>query len=174
MNELKTKIYCFDSSIFITLNRVNNILPVPDIWIELDNLLKKGRLISHIYVYNEFNPNSQKPDFLGKWVKDRKKYFMAETEAQFNHIRLILAKFSRLIDPNKEKNQADPWIIALAMEKNEENSLFGSNNEYIVVSRESPRSSIKIPAVCEAFDVPHMSLDEFLEDNGWRLGIIRF
>ena len=134
MNESKTKIYCFDSSIFITLNRVNNILPVPDIWKELDHLLKNGRLISHIYVYNEFNPDCEKPDFLGKWVKSRKKYFIGVTEDQINHVRQILSEFHQLINPDTEKNQADPWIIALAMEKNEENSLFGSNNEYIVVS----------------------------------------
>ncbi|MBU0713692.1 DUF4411 family protein [bacterium] len=168
MNEPKEKVYCFDSSIFIGLNRIHGFIPMPDIWEELDHLFLSGRLISHIFVYNEFNP-----DFLGKWAKDREKYFMNITENQFVTVSQILARFDKLIDPNKEKNQADPWIIALAMEKNQENSLFGQNKEYYVVSRESPRSAIKIPAVCDAFTVPHMTLDEFLEDNGWRLGIIK-
>jgi len=120
MNESKEKIYCFDSSIFIALNRINNYIPIPDVWKELDILFQSGLLISHIYVYNEFNP-----DFLGKWVKNRKKYFIGETKNQINNVRQILAKFSGLIDPGMEKNQADPWIITLALEKNEEVSLFG-------------------------------------------------
>lgn len=173
MSESKTRVYCFDSSIFITINRINNIFPVPDIWNELDTLFKNGRLISHIYVYNEFQPGSQKSDFLGKWVKERKKYFIHESETQIKFVRQILGRFNRLIDPNKERNQADPWIIALAMEKNKENSLFGSNKDYTVVSRENTRSSVKIPAVCKAFNVPHLTMEQFLGENGWRLGFIK-
>jgi hypothetical protein len=42
----------------------------------------------------------------------------------------IIRKFPGLIDPEKEKNQADPWIIALAIEKNEDNTIFDQNKEY--------------------------------------------
>jgi deoxycytidine triphosphate deaminase len=85
----------------------------------------------------------------------------------------IIRKFPGLIDPEKEKNQADPWIIALAIEKNEDNTIFDQNKEYCIVSREKIKSSTKIPAVCRAFDVPHLSFEEFLDDNGWRFGIIK-
>lgn len=173
MSESKTRIYCFDSSIFIAVNRVHSYIPVPDVWEKLDTLFNNGRLISHIYVYNEFHTNSRNPDFLAKWVKNRKRYFVRETEKQFNYIRQILAKFERFINPESEKNEADPWVVALAMEKNAENSLFRYNNEYAVVCRENPRSAIKIPAVCKAFTVPHLTMEEFLEDNGWRLGFIK-
>ncbi len=173
MNSEKEKIYCFDASVFIALNRVNLYIPIPDIWNELDKLFLSGRLISHEYVYDEFNPGSKNPDFLAKWIKDRKRYFVGTTEKQFQLVERILGRFDRLIDPEKEKNQADPWIIALAIEKNQEVTLFGQNKEYYVISREKIRSSTKIPAVCRAFDVPHLSFEEFLDDNGWRFRIIK-
>lgn len=37
----------------------------------------------------------------------------------------------------------------------------------------APPPKIKIPAVCKAFTVPHLTMEEFLEDNGWRLGFIK-
>lgn len=173
MNESKTKIYCFDSSVFIAINRVNTYFPIPDVWEEVDKLFQTGRLISHIYVYNEFHPDCQKPDFLGKWIKSRKRYFIQETEKQIYFVRQLLEKYERFIDPGKEKNEADPWVIALVMEKNEENSLFRQSKEYIVVSRENTRSAIKIPAVCKTFSVPHLTWEEFLADNNWRLRFIK-
>ncbi len=173
MNDITGKIYCIDSSVFISLNRINQIIPIPDIWIEFDKLFRSGRLLSHEFVYEEFNPESKNPDFLAKWMKDKKEYFVGTTEKQFQLVEKILERFEGLINPDKEKNEADPWIIALAIEKNEEVTLFGQNIEYYVVSREKIKSSTKIPAACRAFNVPHMSFEEFLEDNGWRLGIIK-
>lgn len=167
-NELE-KIYCFDSSIFITLNRISNFIPIPDIWSELENLFDSDRLISHIYVYEEL----EKPDFLGKWIKEKKKYFFRITEKQIQLTRRILGKFPDLIDYKREKNQADPWLIALAIEKNEEISLFGGNKIFHVVSGEKYSSTKRIPAACREFKVPHKSFEEFLQDNGWRIGLIK-
>ncbi|MFA4906999.1 MAG: DUF4411 family protein [archaeon] len=173
MNNDLEKIYCFDASIFIALNRINNFFPVPDIWDELEHLFNSDRLISHIYVYEEFKPEREKPDFLAKWIKNKKKYFYGITEKQIQLTRRILEKFPDLIDYKREKNQADPWLIALAIEKNEEISLFGGNKVFYVISGEKHSSTKRIPAACREFNVTHMSFEEFAQDNGWRIGLIK-
>ena len=173
MNNIQAKIYCFDASIFITLNRINNFISIPDIWDELEQMFISDRLISHRYVYEEFNPERKKPDFIAKWIKDKKQYFYDITPRQIQLTRNILQKFPDLIDYKREKNQADPWLIALAIEKNEEIPLFGKNKKYYVVSGEKDLSNKKIPATCREFNVPHMSFKEFMQDNGWRIGLIK-
>lgn len=173
MSSNQDKIYCFDSSIFISLNRIHNYVPIPDVWDELEKLFKAGRLISHEFVYDEFNPERKNPDFLAKWIKDKKGYFFGITDKQVELTAKILEKFPSLIDSENEKDQADPWIVALAIEKMEEITLFGQNTLVYVISQEKISSPKRIPTVCKEFKVPHMNLDAFIKDNGWRLGLIK-
>ena len=95
------------------------------------------------------------------------------TDKQFENIEKILRQFPDFIDPKLEKNQADPWVIALAMEKSEEQNLFGKNTLIYVVSQEKISSTKKILAVCRAFKIEHLNLEAFLKDNGMRFGIIK-
>jgi len=118
MSDGKEKIYCFDTSVFASLNRIHNIIPIPDFWELLEKLFKDGKIISHEYVFDEILPG----DFIGKWIQDKKEYFIELSDKQFENVEKILNQFPEFIDPQKEKNQADPWVIALAIEKSE--SLF--------------------------------------------------
>ncbi|MGA2298963.1 MAG: DUF4411 family protein [FCB group bacterium] len=169
MSDSQNKIFCFDTSVFISLNRIHNIIPIPDFWDMLDDLFKNGKIISHEYVFDEIKPG----DFIGKWIQDKHQYFIGLSDKQFQNVEKILKMFPDFIDTEKEKNQADPWIIALAMEKSEEDNLFGHNSLIYVVSQEKISSTKKIPAVCRAFNIEHFDLEAFLNDNGMRFGIIK-
>lgn len=169
MSDGKEKIYCFDTSIFTSLNRIHNIIPIPDFWELLEKLFKDGKIISHEYVFDEIKPG----DFIGKWVQDKKQYFIGLSDKQFDNVQKILKQFPDFIDPKLEKNQADPWVIALAMEKAEEQDLFKKNTMIYVVSQEKISSTKRIPAVCRAFKIEHFNLEAFLKDNGMRFGIIK-
>jgi len=169
MSDGKEKIYCFDTSVFTSLNRIHNIIPIPDFWELLEKLFKDGKIISHEYVFDEIKPG----DFIGKWVQNKQQYFIGLSDKQFENIKKILKQFPDFIDPQKEKNQADPWVIALAMEKAEEQNLFGKNILIYVVSQEKISSTKRIPAVCKAFKIEPLNLEAFLKDNGMRFGIIK-
>jgi len=169
MSDDKEKIYCFDTSVFISLNRIHNIVPIPDFWEFLEKFFKDGKIVSHEYVFDELTPG----DFVGKWIQNKQQYFIGLTDKQFENVEKILKQFPDFIDTQKEKNQADPWVIALAMEKAEEENLFGKNSLIYVVSQEKISSSKKIPAVCRAFKIEHFNLEAFLKDNGMRFGIIK-
>lgn len=166
------KIYCFDSSSFIVLNRAHTVIPVHDLWSELDNLFKSGHLISHEVVYEELNPETKNPDFLGKWVRTKQMYFSKTTEKQIELVSQIVKIFPDIIDYDKEKEEADPWVIALAIEKMEGITLF-EKNHVTVVTQEKVSSPKKIPAVCKHFKVPHMNLEDFFNDKGWKFGLIK-
>jgi hypothetical protein len=170
MSETSTKVYCIDSSAFITLNRVYAMGFLPeDIWKLMQDLFDRERIVSHEFVYAEICPKTSKPDFLAKWIKKNSSHFFPVTVRQTQLVTDILAKFSSLINSAKEINEADPWIIALAIEKRESSDLFGRYANLTVVSSENEKSAVKIPAACKEFSIPHLGLKGFFSDNGWKI-----
>lgn len=170
MPDETSKIYCVDSSVFITLNRVYSFGLMPDtLWDSLDDLFAASRIISHAFVFTEICPKTTKPDFLSQWIKNKEKYFYPVTVRQTQLVEQILAKFPEIINHIKEIDEADPWIVSLAIEKRESTDLFENYSTLTIVSNESVKSGTKIPAVCKEFNVPHMNLKEFFIDNGWKI-----
>lgn len=165
--ESKKYLYCFDSSAFMALNRTSNdVYEIPiAVWEQLEEMMKDGKIISHELVFNEIDSKSKKPDFLARWVRDKKEYFLETTSSQISIVQDIIIKFPRLIDYRCEREQADPWLIALAIEKSKEQTLF-QETVPIVVSQESSNSDSKIPAVCKNFGIQHRSLREFFDEIG--------
>ncbi len=118
-------------------------------------------------VYDEIVPDSGAKDEIGKLIAKHKSSFHSITNRQGQLALEILTLFPKLIDVRAKKDQADPWIISLVIEKMEEENLFGKDSEFVVVSAESEKSDSKIPAVCKHFKVRHMNLFQFFEANGW-------
>ncbi|MBN3035665.1 MAG: DUF4411 family protein, partial [Bacteroidales bacterium] len=141
------KIYCIDTSVFLHLHLIHKMIPIDSVWIELDKLFASGKILSHEYVFDKFFSESSKRDFIQKWIEDKKKYFLSITDRQFELVNVILKEIPDLIDPEKEKNEADPWLIALAIELKEDPSLF-AEKEIVVVSQEKMTSPKRIPAAC--------------------------
>jgi len=170
-NDLKETIFCFDSSALITLHNYYWIDILDDILEELETLFSNGRIVSHILVFNELTTKAKKPDDLSRWISNKHQYFKKMTGVQAQYVASIIKEFPRLIDPNAEKDQADPWLIAQILEDRSQPQLgfFRSNREFIVVSQEGERSPHKIPAVCKRYDIQHLNLKEFFKFNGWTL-----
>lgn len=163
----ENNIYFIDSSALITVNRYYPSKVFPDLWKYIEELLKRKRMFSHEMVFDEIVSTSGPKDEIGKLIAKHKSSFCPITNKQGQLALKILSNFPRLIDPRAKKDEADPWIIALVIEKMEEVSLFGKDSDFVVVSAESEKSDTKIPAVCKYFKVRHMNLFQFFEDNGW-------
>jgi hypothetical protein len=165
-------IYYIDSSALITINRFYPSVVFPDLWEQLDDLFKHKVVFSHDMVYDEIVPKtSGAKDEIGKLISKYKSSFLPITNRQGQLALQILANFPRLIDARAKKDEADPWIIALVIEKMEKENLFGKDSEFVVVSAESEKSDTKIPAVCKHFKVRHMNLFQFFEDNEWEFSM---
>ena len=109
-------------------------------------------------------------DELKEWVKDknRRRMFINPDGKQVKMVQEILKKYSFLAKANKpEEFNADPWLIVLAIIKNEEGSrrLFGNN--YIIVTEESPRKTNRIPWVCKKIGIECTNLIGLIQREGW-------
>ncbi|MDH4129556.1 MAG: DUF4411 family protein [Spirochaetota bacterium] len=157
MNNLSIKTYCIDTSAIIDPWR-NRFPPdiFPSIWQEIDNLIINNQLKAPREVYNELE---NQDDEILEWAKNHKNnLFIDLDEYEQSLVIDILNKFPKLIDYNKTKPDADPFIIALAKSKG-----------YTVVTMERPGSFEypKIPFVCKDYNVRCINILEFIRELGW-------
>lgn len=155
----------------ITIQRYYPKSVIPDLWTKLDGLFSEDRVFSHEMVFNEIVPVSGAKDDLAKLLSKYRAAFHPISNRQGQLALQILSTFPRLIDPQSKKDQADPWVVALVLEKMKSEGLFGNDSKYVVVSAESEKSTTKIPAVCKHFSVRHLNLFEFFKDNGWQFSV---
>lgn len=161
-------IYCVDTSSWIELKERYPPRTFLNLWNKLDTLVKSSRVISPQEVYGELD---KKDDEVLKWVKQRKQMFVnLNDEEQIALVFDIEAKFPKLVDPQKETPEADPFVIALAVLETKNRILFG--DECIVVSEEKPggggiSGKPKIPDVCYSYGVRHFSILDLIQNEGW-------
>ena len=161
----KERIYIFDSSVFIDLNRINeHTFEIPQaIWDKLDELLTQGKIVSHMYVYEEIvMKKSKKPDKVSAWLSPKKSHFLKENQQQVTYMAEVVQKYPKLIDPNNEKEQADPWLVALARDLNTTDN----SREFVLVTQENQNKTTNLPAACRDFNVQVISLKQFFTESG--------
>ncbi len=171
MKPKSENIYCIDTSALVTMHRFYPLRMLPDLWKHLEELFKTKKILSHDFVYDEIVPEIGTKDDLAKLVAKHKVCFRPISKRKALLVPQILSLFPHLIDPRSKKYQADPWIISMVIEMMEEISLFGNDSDYVIVSTESKNSPNKIPAVCKHYQVRHLNLFEFFEDNGWQFSL---
>jgi hypothetical protein len=164
-------IYCIDSSALIDFQKYYGQKLVPSLWNKLDLLFDNNLIFSHEIVFEELTSKAKIPSPLSKWIEHKKSYFKKMSLYQANCVSKIVKTFPNLIEPLAEKDQADPWLIALVMEERENPTFFTSGKNIVVVSQESKQSDSKIPAVCHYFNILHFDIPDFITDNGWEIKV---
>ncbi len=170
MNQNENLIFCFDTSAFVDINRYLAGL-IPQLYSELDKLFNSGRLISHRIVFEEITTQSKRPDSLSKWIRPKEAFFKDISFQQTLLVAGIVQKFPTLIHYNKEKDDADPWLIALVIEQKSKPDLFSSLQDFAIVSTESAFIPDRLPAVCKDYSVKHLDLTGFFAANGWSVNL---
>ncbi len=151
-------IYCFDTSGLI--QTWNDLYPrdtFPSLWDNIDALVDKQRIVSPDEVLREL---SRQDDDLHAWAKARPGMFI-KTDGSFLKKGVeIINRYPRMLDQKPGKNGADPWVVALALDR-------GAT----VVTEEKPNGNMvspKIPTVCRAEGVRHMNVLEFIQSQQWK------
>lgn len=148
--------YIFDSGPFIDCRYYfPNIFKT--YWRNLNQLAHDKNILSVKEVYNEILRGS---DIISEWADKNKEIFEKPTSDEFSIVSEILSKHRELIRAMNISGGtpvADPFIIAKA-----------KVNNLIVVTQETYRENAhKIPNICEELGVEYMSLQKFMNKEGW-------
>lgn len=158
-------IYVADTSALIEIQRKYPDDIFKTLWNNLSKLADEESIIAPKQVLDEIN-RFAKEDYLKTWAADHKKIFKEPTPAQILKVKEILAQYPKLINPASEHEQADPYVIALALCDDPQTTLFG--NIRIVVTEESFVQQNKIPFVCSKFSVQCINTIEFFRQENWK------
>lgn len=158
-------IYVADTSALIEIQRKYPNDVFKTLWNNLSKLAVKERIIAPKQVIEEIN-RFAKEDYLKTWAAEHKKMFKEPGPAHILKVKEILARFPNLIDAASEFEQADPYVIALALCKDPQAKLF--ENVRIVVTEENFTKIDKIPYVCKKLGVDCINTLEFFRQEGWK------
>lgn len=105
-------LYCLDTSAFVEAwVRLYPADTFPSVWARLQALCCDGTVISPDEVFREI---ARQEDELHAWLRQQNGLFYPMDEPLWREARSIMATFPRLVKEGKRKNQADPFVIALA------------------------------------------------------------
>ena len=162
---MTNNVYIVDTSSLVKLNRNNPIDVFPSIWEKLKLLSDNNRLIAPKEVFNEIKQND---DMLSKWAKQQKKMFKEPTQRQITIVQEILKDYPALIDAER-KYDADPWVVALAIEMSSNQQTTLITIKRIVVTEEKLRGNqITIPFVCNQKSIEAIDVVELFRTEGWK------
>lgn len=168
----ETNLFCIDTSALVRIFRFYPRDLAEQIWDKLKDSFYEEETISHILVYEEITTRSKEQDFLSKCITPLRSFFKGMSFNQAGKVSKIVKRFPGIIDPNKEKDEADPWLIALAIEEKKQLDLFSPSKKLYLVSEESERKPFRIPAVCKHYGVNHIDLEGFYKTQGWGFKLI--
>lgn len=130
----------------------------PTFWELMDDLVRRGELITPTEVFEELE---SKDDDLHAWVKDRADVMVQPTTRPLMaEVRNVLAAHPHLTKTGTGRNRADPFVIAL-----------GSIRSLPIVTQEKGGSAKKprIPYVCEKWGVGNMNILGMVKALSWRI-----
>ena len=91
--------------------------------------------------------------------------FRRHTDEQVRIVQQILGKFPDLVDANRQRPEADPFVIALAYDESHQKLL---GQECVVVTEERYRPGRpRIPHVCEALKLQYQDIHQMFLAEGW-------
>lgn len=128
----------------------------PPLWTNLEDLIEEQKLGATIEVQGELE---KKDDEVAAWAKQQEGLFVPIDEDIQVELAYILGQFSRLVNTQRGRSIADPWVIALARVRG-----------CAVVTGEVASNSTqrpKIPDVCKVLGVPCFNLLELFRREGW-------
>lgn len=131
----------------------------PGVWLALERLISSGKLVASELVLDELR---KKSDGVTAWANAHTDMFVEMDKVQNDEAKRIITGFPRLIDERPGRNQADPFVIALAKHRGitcvtEENH--GSDKQ------------VRIPYVCDKLSVRCIRLVELLRDESFLLSL---
>ncbi len=128
----------------------------PTLWKRIEKLIGDGWLLAIDEVLRELE---RKSDDLHKWAKQHGRLFVSTDQAIMQRAGPVINQFPSLADPQSQRGKADPFVIALAMER----------NLTVVTAERSKPTKPRIPDVCQQLQVPCISLIKLFRWEGWNV-----
>jgi hypothetical protein len=152
--------YVFDNSPLSVLFKNYYRGRFPTLWKHFDELIDGGNIASTREVVREIEDSSIAE--LRDWAKNNSSVFAIPIAAEGAFVAKIysVAHFQQNIEQQKllkGGRNADPFVIAKA----------ATDGKTVVTMELLKANAAKIPNICKHFQIPCMTLEQFMEAEGW-------
>ena len=154
-------IYIFDTSPLLALFNNYYRRLFPSLWVKFDALVDNGQITSTREALHEINDGPE--DAAWEWATAHPEVFTTPTAeegafccAHFRHT--AFPANHRAQQAAERRASRDAFVIAKA---------FVVQGTAVTMEGLKPNAA-KIPNICQHFRIPCMSLEEFMEAEGWR------
>jgi predicted nucleic acid-binding protein len=159
------KTYILDTNVFIEAwNKYYSPDIIPTYWEMILDFARNNQVFIPEAVYDELQ---EKDDHLSQWITDNK-FIIENTDVDIQkQLQKILAdNLAKLIvNSNKRRNTADPWVVAHAMSKGH----YVVTKETLTGRPNDPR----IPDVCSVFGINYINDFDMIRELGIKLHATR-
>lgn len=152
--------YVFDNSPLSALFRNYYRRRFPSLWQRFDDLIESGDIVSTREVRREIEDGPV--ENLREWAVQNSGLFRIPNAEEGAFVARIYAvrHFQQNIERQKMLKggrNADSFVIAKA----------AVTQRTVVTMEKRRRDAVKIPNICDHFGIPCMTLEDFMETEGW-------
>lgn len=142
----------------------------PSYWRILSEQSRDNKLCLISQVYEELM-DAADDDLVKQWIienyhgeilKTNDVLIVTEWQKILNYIQISDLYNDRAFDSWADRKVADPWIIATA--KVFDLTVVSLEERNLNLNTGSPTKSVKIPDICDVFDVPYLNLQDMLRE----------
>ena len=160
-----TTVWILDSSSLIETKKVINLGEQWNTFKVLENMVKNGQIAMPKQVINEVK-RFRHPDIPGAWGIGVRKYLRHPTKVEHEFLTIIQSECPNLTDFTKEIEDADPYVVALAYQLQEQKEIpcivTEDEVDRIVIKDKITRKNQSIVSACKQLKLEHTCTRDFL------------
>lgn len=126
----------------------------------LEDKVQSGEIAMPRHVIREISEIDH-PDLPGAWAPGVRDVQLHPLDPSWECLQRVMAEAGDVVDPNKIKEDADPYVIALALDLQQDGLGVSVVTEDCI-----DHSHIAVTTACDRLSVSHCSTREFLSELG--------
>lgn len=161
------RIWLPDSSPLVNMKKVVRVTQQWEVFKAMEEMVLRGELTFPRQVIDEIGDQPH-PDMPGAWVQGVKNHRREPREPSFETVTQVMAQAGEVVDSTKTSEDADPYVIALAIDLMEEGLRPTVVTDDIV---DRPPIKIAMATACGILGVETVTLPEFLDALDFPYGL---
>ena len=160
MNLDDVEVWIVDSSALIEAKTIVSVSNQWDAFKHLEQMVVDGHIALPRQVIKEVSEIAH-PDLPGAWAPGIRGLLQHPLDAGFDYLRKVTSIVPDVVDVNKPTEDADPWVVALALR------LEGDGHTVCVVTKDVvDRTSISVATACDRLSIDWCPIRRFLHHCG--------
>ena len=152
-----------DTSSLIRIKQIVRIDRQWELFQQLQASVDAGEIAMSRQVINEIGDVAH-PDAPGVWARGMRDRLIHPLDVDEGYVQRVMRETRRLVEANEQKDVADPYVLALALQLEAEGKTVEVVTDDLV--DHLPRK-IALATACNHFNVAHVSCEEFLTAIGF-------